>query len=127
MMSPLSRKDTAKEDPDRQLVTIGGNLVMPAPEPSSSSLDDVDDVWRALDAIDDPELGVPITDLGLVYEVDVDGDSVHVVMTTTTPICSLGVTNLDDKEVTVELVHEPLWPPEMMNDRARKALGWNDC
>lgn len=90
-------------------------------------------VREALDDVLDPELGVPITDLGLVYAIEDDGQRVRVVMTTTTPICPLGAflrqqveRRLAGREVTVELVHQPLWSPEMMNDRARRLLRW-DC
>lgn len=90
------------------------------------------ELWAALDGVIDPELGVAITDLGLVYDIAVDGDQVHVVMTTTTPVCPMGeflqvqvVEALSDHTVTVELVHRPLWRPEMMNDRARSQLGWD--
>ncbi len=89
-------------------------------------------VWDALEGVIDPELGVPITDLGLVYEVKVDGTRVEVVMTTTTPICPLGsflqqevIRSLPGREVTVTLVHRPVWTPSMMNERARKLLGWD--
>ena len=87
---------------------------------------------RALDEVIDPELGVPITDLGLIYDIRVDGDRTRVVMTTTTPICPLGSYIQQEIErklrghvVEVELVHQPLWSPEMMNAPARTALGWD--
>ncbi|HLU52851.1 MAG TPA: metal-sulfur cluster assembly factor [Acidimicrobiia bacterium] len=92
---------------------------------------ELDDVWAALDEILDPELGVAITDLGLVYGVHDEGDHLRIVITTTTPICPLGSyisqqieSRLAPRDVRVELVHEPLWNPGMMNDRARAQLGW---
>lgn len=94
---------------------------------------DVPAVRRALDEVIDPELGVPITDLGLIYDIRVDGDRARVVMTTTTPICPLGSYIQQEIErklrghvVEVELVHQPLWSPEMMNDAARRTLGWGN-
>ncbi|HLT96482.1 MAG TPA: metal-sulfur cluster assembly factor [Acidimicrobiia bacterium] len=88
-------------------------------------------VWEALDEILDPELGVAITDLGLVYGVHDEGDRLRIVITTTTPICPLGSyirqqieRRLIDHVVEVEIVHDPLWDPTMMNDRARRQLGW---
>ncbi|MFO7292632.1 MAG: metal-sulfur cluster assembly factor [Actinomycetes bacterium] len=91
----------------------------------------LDDVWEALGQVIDPELGVSITDLGLVYEVRDEGDCIRVVMTTTTPICPLGSylrqqieSRLAGRRVEVEIVHDPLWHPGMMNDRARSQLGW---
>lgn len=92
---------------------------------------DLDDVWGALGEILDPELGVSITDLGLVYGIHDEGDHIRVVMTTTTPICPLGSylrqqieARLAPRQVEVEIVHDPLWHPGMMNERARNQLGW---
>jgi len=85
----------------------------------------------------DPELGVNIVDLGLVYEIAIDEDagSVTIEMTLTTPGCPLSGF-LDDQirgclaqlpqvcDLRIVLVWEPAWSPEMMSDRARRALGW---
>lgn len=94
-------------------------------------------IWEVLHTVIDPELGVPITDLGLVYRVEMIGDVAFVDITTTTPVCPLGsymqrmietgVNELEGVDRThVEIVHEPLWCPDRMNEAARKALGW-DC
>lgn len=85
----------------------------------------------------DPELGVNIVDLGLVYEVEVDGTAgaVAIEMTLTTPGCPLSGFMDDEiraqlaqlpqiRTVQIDLVWEPAWRPEMMSDRARQALGW---
>ncbi|MDE3133070.1 MAG: metal-sulfur cluster assembly factor [Acidobacteriota bacterium] len=85
----------------------------------------------------DPELGVNIVDLGLVYEVEVDEQAggVAIELTLTTPGCPLSGF-MDDsirgqlaqlpqvRAIAVELVWEPPWSPEMMSSRARQALGW---
>lgn len=84
----------------------------------------------------DPELGVNIVDLGLVYRIGVGADgAVAIEMTLTTPGCPLGGF-LDDqirsclaqlpqvRDVRVELVWQPPWDPEAMNDAAREQLGW---
>jgi len=79
---------------------------------------DNDTVWQALRAIPDPEYGISIVDMGLIYEVEcLDGDIV-VIMTLTTPNCPSGewiyegvktaVNNLEGaKKVAVEMVFEP--------------------
>ncbi|MGN6869925.1 MAG: metal-sulfur cluster assembly factor [Solirubrobacteraceae bacterium] len=84
----------------------------------------------------DPELGVNIVDLGLVYEIGVGADGlVMIEMTLTTPGCPLGgflddeirarLTGLPQiRDVRVELVWEPPWAPEAMSDAAREQLGW---
>lgn len=93
-------------------------------------------IWEALAEAIDPELGVPITDLGLVYRVEVIDDVAHIDITTTTPICPLGsylqgmiasgvnkIEGIDHAEVTI--VQDPPWCPDLMNDAARRALGWS--
>lgn len=91
-------------------------------------------VKETLKQVYDPELGVNIVDLGLVYGIDVQGDSLHILMTLTTPGCPLhdtivgGVRRalagaIDPEKLTVELVWEPRWSPEMMAAGARAQLG----
>lgn len=100
-------------------------------EPLSPSL-----VRALLRAVIDPELGVNIVDLGLVYEVSVGGDGVvGIEMTLTTPGCPLGGFLEDEiraclaqlpqvRDVDLELVWEPAWDPAMMSDDAKEQLGW---
>ena len=92
------------------------------------------EVREALRGVIDPELGVNVVDLGLVYGVAVDADSVRVEMTMTSPACPLGdyLRDLVDatvrghvpgvKRVEVELVWSPEWTPERMSDAARRQL-----
>lgn len=83
----------------------------------------------------DPELGVNIVDLGLVYDLAVAEDAVRIAMTLTTPGCPLGGYLEDEirgclgrlpqvRDVSVRLVWEPPWDPERMSDAARAQLGW---
>jgi len=83
----------------------------------------------------DPELGVNIVDLGLVYDVKTGEGDVEVVMTLTTQGCPLGGFIEDEivdclaqapqiGRVKVTLVWEPPWDPECMTDSAREQLGW---
>ena len=94
-------------------------------------------VYAALDRVIDPELGLGIVALGLIYNVTCHDQTVHVAMTMTTPTCPLGeelreqaeaaVTQLPFvKEAQVELVWEPLWTPDRMQPEARRALGWEE-
>ena len=89
----------------------------------------------ALRTVIDPELGINIVDLGLVYRVEIDGSRVRVVMTMTSPACPLGdyLKDLvrsavgssvpDVQDVAVTLVWEPRWNADMMSDDARRQLG----
>lgn len=93
-------------------------------------------VYEALHEVYDPELGVNIVDLGLVYGVEVQPDGfVTITMTLTTPGCpmhaSLGdgvgaalgnVPGLTGGEVA--LVWDPPWEPSMMTPQGRAELGW---
>lgn len=93
------------------------------------------DVLRALRVVIDPELGVDVVSLGLVYAATREGDRARVVMTMTTPACPLGesITRAAREAVEtlvpgvrhaeVELVFEPPWSPERMSPEAREQLG----
>ncbi len=92
------------------------------------------DVREALKKCIDPELGINIVDLGLVYGVKVSGEKVRVEMALTTPGCPLHaffVKDVEEKvkalpgvrEVEVELVWEPPWSPEKMSEEAKKRFG----
>ena len=88
---------------------------------------------EALRRVIDPEVGVNIVDLGLVYEVQRRGDVVDVVLTMTTPACPLSAVIEDDvrdvleaigaERVRIAVVFEPAWEPRMMSERARLVLG----
>ena len=85
----------------------------------------------------DPELGVNIVDLGLVYGLSVeDGGRVEIEMTLTTPGCPLGGFLEDEiraclsqlpqvRDVSLRLVWQPPWDPERMSDAGREQLGWS--
>ena len=93
------------------------------------------DVRAALRHVVDPELGVNIVDLGLVYRVEVEGGRARITMTMTSPTCPLAdylkdlVTSAirqhvpDVVDVDINLEWEPPWDPDMMSDEARRQLG----
>jgi metal-sulfur cluster biosynthetic enzyme len=99
-------------------------------EPASSEILD------ALRGVVDPEMGINVVDLGLVYEATARDGDVHVVMTMTTAACPLGESMADEadamirrrvrgvKSVKIQLVWEPAWQPSMMSAAAREQLGW---
>ena len=98
-------------------------------------------VRTALKNVYDPEIGLDIVNLGLVYNVDVEdsGKKVNVDMTLTTPACPAGpqiieqarreISGLKDvfkdlDEVNINLVWTPFWNPSMMSEEAREELGF---
>jgi metal-sulfur cluster biosynthetic enzyme len=94
-----------------------------------------DNVVTALKQVYDPELGINVVDLGLVYSVEVsEGGDVDVTYTLTTMGCPIGPMIEDQMrtfvqavegvgEVRPEMVLRPPWSPEMMSDEAKAALG----
>ncbi len=92
-------------------------------------------VLDSLRNVFDPELGINIVDLGLVYEVDIsDEGTVHIEYTLTTMGCPIGplieqqmqsfLANLPGvTAVEAEMALRPPWSPEMMSDEAKAALG----
>lgn len=95
------------------------------------------EVWRTLAAILDPEFAIGLVDLGLIYGVACDGSDVTVDMTLTTPDCPSGLWIHEGvraavgqipgvKQVTVNLLFEPRWTPEMLSEEARRQLAWEE-
>ena len=91
-------------------------------------------IWGALKRVIDPELGVSIVDLGLVYDVRYEGGEAEVEMTLTSPGCPLapiidkkvreavaGISEI--KNLTVELVWDPPWTKEMMSEELKAEFG----
>ncbi len=93
-------------------------------------------VLEALRLVDDPEVGMNIVDLGLVYRIDIAPDLVRVELTMTTPACPMGDLITENAQravraampegagVDIALVWEPPWTPDMMSDSARQTFGW---
>ncbi len=93
-----------------------------------------DTVFEAVKEIIDPEVGINIVDMGLIYGVDIEADTVNITMTLTSPGCPAGgqlingtqhVTQQLDgvEEVNVNVVWTPRWTPEMMTEEAKDELG----
>ena len=95
-----------------------------------------DHVREALKQVIDPELGINIVDLGLVYHVEIsEGGAVHIEYTLTTMGCPIGPLIEQQmqsflasvpgvNEVEPEMVLRPAWTPEMMSEEAKAALGY---
>lgn len=95
-----------------------------------------DQIREALREVIDPEVGINIVDLGLVYGIKAWDGHIHVAVTMTTPACPLGEYITDSmqgalqrlapetKDIQVNLVWDPPWRPSMMSDDAKAQLGW---
>jgi metal-sulfur cluster biosynthetic enzyme len=92
-------------------------------------------VRKALRSVKDPELGLNIMDIGLVYDVTVSGEGdVRVKMTLTSPGCPSGAEIMQDartvvgdldgvRSAEIDLVWEPYWTPDRIDPRVRAFLG----
>jgi metal-sulfur cluster biosynthetic enzyme len=94
-----------------------------------------DEVVEALRQVEDPELGMDIVDLGLLYDVEIEGPKVKVIHTLTSMGCPVGPMIQEDidrvtrgvdgvEDVDVELTFDPPWTPEKMSDDAKFILGF---
>jgi len=95
---------------------------------------DQETIITALKTVQDPELGINIVDLGLVYTIQSREEEIDVEMTLTTPACPAGpeilrnaVTAIETipgvSKANVKLVMSPPWSPDRMSDDARDELG----
>jgi metal-sulfur cluster biosynthetic enzyme len=95
----------------------------------------VEEVEEALTNVIDPELGLDFVELGLVYGVEIDGGTVTVTFTLTTPACPIGpqvseqmeefVGEIDGVDAVVtNMVFTPPWSPDKMSEDAKFALGY---
>jgi metal-sulfur cluster biosynthetic enzyme len=93
-----------------------------------------DQVYEQLRQVFDPEIPVNIVDLGLVYDVKVDGSTCNVTMTLTSQACPEARTIPEVvkrragtvqgiEEVDVAIVWEPQWTPQRISEEGRKILG----
>ena len=95
----------------------------------------LEEVNDALSNVIDPELGLDFVELGLVYDVEIDGGKVDITFTLTTPACPIGpqvteqmkefVGELEGvDEVKPKMVFTPPWSPDRMSEDAKFALGF---
>jgi metal-sulfur cluster biosynthetic enzyme len=93
-----------------------------------------DEVFEALRQVEDPELGMDIVDLGLLYDAEIAGSKVKVIHSLTSMGCPAGpmiqddirsvVSSLPDvDDVEIELTWDPPWTPDKMSEDAKFILG----
>ncbi len=93
------------------------------------------DVLQALRGVNDPEIGINIVDLGLVYRAERRPEGIEVALTLSTPSCPLSemlveearevlqTRFVDAPSIHVELIWDPPWTPDRMSEAARRQLG----
>ena len=104
---------------------------------TATAAPDPDVVRAALRHVIDPEVGMNIVDLGLVYRIETE-PAIVVEMTMTSPTCPMGDLILDEARfelaeafpdeapADIRLVWEPPWEPSMMSGRAKANFGWQE-
>ena len=91
-------------------------------------------IYDALKAVSDPEVGINIVDMGLIYGLEIEASKVEVYMTLTSPACPAGphiLKEVDDvvraldgvEEVDINVVWSPPWTPDRLSDEAKDELG----
>ena len=91
-------------------------------------------VIETLKKVMDPEIQYDVWSLGLIYNIEIEGSKVKILMTFTTPMCPYGPALMDDirrhvsavegvGEVVIELTFNPVWGPDKMSEEAKIALG----
>ena len=101
---------------------------------SDTSTVSIEEIQEALRDVYDPEIPVNVLDLGLIYDIQLNGNQVYVQMTLTAPGCGMGpyiaqnaewriaeIEGID--EVEVDMVFAPPWTPEMITEDGKKLLG----
>lgn len=95
-----------------------------------------EEIRDALRFVVDPEVGLNVIDLGLVYGIEVSAERIGVRMTMTTPACPVADTLVESAraavraaapsiaDIDIELVWDPPWSPDMMSEIARAHFGW---
>ena len=84
----------------------------------------------------DPEIPIDLWNLGLIYDIKINEDEVNIIMSLTTPGCTMGQFMADDikskiiskttiETVNVDVVFDPPWEPEMMTEEGRQKLGFS--
>ena len=93
------------------------------------------DIQKALKGVKDPELGLDLVVLGLIYDVEIDDDAhVHAIISLTSPMCPVAGQIVEDVKQTieavegvssaeVELTFDPPWTPERISPLVRASLG----
>ena len=95
-----------------------------------------DEVISVLKECYDPEIPIDLWNLGLIYDIKIKNNNIDIIMSLTTPGCTMGRHMADDiksklkkneniENVNVQVVFDPPWEPEMMTDEGRKKLGFS--
>ncbi len=122
-----------RQDAEPAVPEKNGDITAPHLQPAKRDFDESNPYYHVLNMVVDPEVGVGIVDMGLIYHVEERDGIVSVTMTLTSMGCPAGpqlTTDVDSvlrmqdgvKDVEIEVVWDPAWNPEMMNPEIRQML-----
>jgi metal-sulfur cluster biosynthetic enzyme len=113
--------------------TVTEALAEKARDPRLASMSNEDLVYEVLKDCYDPEIPLNVVDLGLIYEVKAETDSVDIKMSVTSPACPSGAVIAEDikhkladagfPNPKVQIVMQPAWSPQRISEAGRKVLG----
>jgi len=113
--------------------TVAEALAEKARDPRLASMSNEDLVYEVLKECYDPEIPLNVVDLGLIYEVNANSDSIDIKMSVTSPACPSGAVIAQDIKTKladagfpnpkVQIVMEPAWSPQRISEAGRKTLG----
>jgi metal-sulfur cluster biosynthetic enzyme len=134
--SPQEQEEDARvyaESTKAMEATVAEALAEKARDPRLASMSDEDLIYEVLKECYDPEIPLNIVDLGLIYEVRANPDSVDIKMSVTSPACPSGAVIAENVKMKladagfpnpkVQIVMEPAWSPQRISEAGRKALG----
>jgi len=134
--SMQEREDDARvyaESTKAMEATVTEALAAKARDPRLASMSNEDLVYEVLKECYDPEIPLNVVDLGLIYEVNANSDSIDIKMSVTSPACPSGAVIAQDIKTKladagfpnpkVQIVMEPAWSPQRISEAGRKALG----
>ena len=96
----------------------------------------IQEIRQLLESVIDPEAGINIVAMGLIYDIRIDPMGVYVQITMTSPMCPVGDLLIEEitdclrekfeqpSQITVDLTFDPPWSPDMMSVEAKKEFGW---
>jgi metal-sulfur cluster biosynthetic enzyme len=130
--NPRPATPVPSQTPTPQVSALSPAQIDNPPDPDRPLAEDL--VYEALRKCHDPEIPVNIVDLGLIYDVRINGDHVEVKMTLTTQGCGMGgyiASEAEEqlralpgvREAKVEVVWDPPWDPSMISPEGRQRLG----
>lgn len=131
---PNQEQEPLQPSAPEQIPAVDAVNAAPEAKPVDAPAVTESEVWDALRLVFDPEVPINIVDMGLVYDVRVEGKKVFVKMTLTMPGCMMGPSIAGDaqvrilalpgvEEANVEMVWDPPWHPSMMSEDAKVRLG----